>query len=152
MCEIFTENAKRVMQLAGSEVTRLNNDHIGTKHVLLALIGTECSARSFLTYFVDLNKLTRTIKRLGKPAPQILIASGNLPQQTPRLEKAIKHATEEAKSLCHDRVGTGCLLLGLLKEGGEAAEILSKFGLTFDLTFENTRNKLLYFLKNSPRE
>jgi ATP-dependent Clp protease ATP-binding subunit ClpC len=58
---------------------------------------------------------------------------------TPRSEKAIEYATEEARTLGHGYVGTEHILLGLLREkDGIASEILSKLGLTI----ERVRNQI----------
>ena len=53
--------------------------------------------------------------------------------QTPRAKKVIEYAIEEARRLNHPTVGTGCLLLGLLREeGGVAAQVLLNLGLKLD--------------------
>jgi ATP-dependent Clp protease ATP-binding subunit ClpC len=38
MYERFSNDARRVMQLANNEAQRFNHEYIGTEHVLLALI------------------------------------------------------------------------------------------------------------------
>ena len=150
MSEEFSENAKKLMQSVEAEARKLNHYFIGTMHVLLVLTRIKCSASLFLANFIDLAKLAQTIEQITRTmrTGSMVPAGNNLPQ-TSGLKRVIKYATEEAESLGHNYVGTGCLLLGLLKEKEcLAVEILSKFGLTF----EKNREKLLNFLKKQSRE
>ena len=48
---------------------------------------------------------------------------------TPRAKKVLELALQEAESLGHDYIGSGHLLLGLLREdGSESATVLRRFG------------------------
>jgi ATP-dependent Clp protease ATP-binding subunit ClpC len=38
MYELFTDRARKVMQLSNQEALRFNHEYIGTEHVLLGLI------------------------------------------------------------------------------------------------------------------
>ena len=68
-----------------------------------------------------------------------MITMGKLPQ-TPNAKKVIEYATEEAKSLNHNHIGTEHLLLGLLREqDGIAAQVLMDFGLKLEDARERVR-------------
>lgn len=51
---------------------------------------------------------------------------------TERSQKVVYSAAESAKNLGHSFVGTEHILLGIIKEGGNAGEILKEFGATSD--------------------
>lgn len=140
MIQMFSENAGRIMELAASEARRLNHEHIGTQHLLLALIKTECSASLFLANLIELDILARVLEGWDLQPNEIVV--GEL-YQTPRLKKIIRYASEKAKTLNRDCVNSACLLSGILREEeGLAADILSKLGLTFG----SIRGRLQAFL------
>ena len=140
MIQMFSENAGRIMELAASEARRLNHEHIGTQHLLLALIKTECSASLFLADLIELDILARVLEGSDFQPKKIVV--GEL-SQTPRLKKVIKYASEKARTLNRDYVNSACLLSGILKEEeGLAADVLSKLGLTFG----SIRGRLQAFL------
>ncbi len=39
MYQLFTDRARKVMQLANQEAQRFNHEYIGTEHILLGLVG-----------------------------------------------------------------------------------------------------------------
>ena len=52
---------------------------------------------------------------------------------TKNAKKALMAATQEAKNLGHNYIGTEHLLLGLVKEEGMAGDILRQMGLTDEM-------------------
>lgn len=168
MYERFTDRARKMMQLANGEARRLNHEYIGTEHILLGLVkegsfkqgtgliakltgrgkkdpapGTAAAVLKNLD--VDLRKIRLEVEKLIVGGPDMLTI-GKLPQ-TPRAKKVIEYAMEEARSLNHNYVGTGHLLLGLLREReGVAAQVLMKLGLRT----EDVRDELLNLLGHGP--
>ncbi len=139
MYERFTERARKVMQLANQEAKRFNHEYVGTEHLLLGLVeeGSQAHpclgvAATVLGHFaIDLRQARLEVERIVQPGPE-MVALGTLPQ-TPRAKKVIEYAIEETRWLNGSAVGTGALLLGLLREQeGVAAYVLVDLGLNLE--------------------
>jgi ATP-dependent Clp protease ATP-binding subunit ClpA len=138
----FSQRARKVMELAAAETRRFNYDYIGTEHVLLGLIQEAAlsslgepkpgvAARAFKQLGVDLHRIATAIENalLVGPAPVIEI---ELPYAA-RLERAIRAANAEARSLRLREVGTGLLLIGLLADDESlVAKLLRQQGVSID--------------------
>jgi ATP-dependent Clp protease ATP-binding subunit ClpA len=134
--ERFTERARKVMQLANQEAQRFNHHYIGTEHILLGLAregllaqGCVGVAATVLHHFdIDLRKVRREVEKIVCFGPDV--HPGTRLLQTPRAKKVIEYAIEEARVLGRAAVGTGALLLGLLREEeGVACQVLLNLGL-----------------------
>jgi ATP-dependent Clp protease ATP-binding subunit ClpC len=129
----FTASAAKVMKSAKREAQRLNREHIQAGNVLLGLVGEGhgLGAVALKNLAVDLTKLrTEALKPVKSDAE---IAATGAAQQTLRGWKVIEYACEEAGALGHDYVGTGHILLGLLRESeGSAAQALVNVGLKLE--------------------
>src|SRR5262245_47670647 len=132
MYERFTDRARKVMQLANQEAQRFNHEYIGTEHILLGLVkeGSGVAANVLKNLDIDLRKIRLEVEKIVQHGPggeQVVM--GHLPH-TPRAQKVIEYAVEEARNLNHNYVGTEHILLGLLREeDGVAAQILMNLGL-----------------------
>ena len=130
--EKFTERARKVLSLAQEEAQRLNNNYIGTEHLLLGLVreGEGVAARVLGNMGVDLDKVRSAVEFIigrGERAPTGEIGL------TPRAKKTIELAVDEARRLGHHYIGTEHLLLGLLREGeGVAAGVLESLGVNLE--------------------
>ncbi len=170
MYERFTDRARKVMQLANGESQRLNHEYIGTEHILLGLVkegsgavkqgtgfvakligrskkdeGVGTAATVLRNLDVDLRKIRLEVEKLLVGGPD-MVTIGRLPQ-TPRAKKVIEYAMEEARRLNHNFVGTGHLLLGLMREQeGVASQVLMNLGLRT----EDVRDELLSLLGHGP--
>src|SRR5213083_2485900 len=143
MYERFTDRARKVMQLANQEAQRFQHEYIGTEHILLGLIkeGSGVAANVMKNLNIDLNKVRREIENLVQCGPNV-VTMGKLPQ-TPRAKKVIEYATEEARNLNHNYIGSEHLLLGLLREEeGVAAQVL----MNLNLKLEEVREEVLNLL------
>lgn len=130
MYEQFTDRARKVMQLANQEAQRFNHEYIGTEHVLLGLIKepSGVAGRVLESLKADLGKVRIEVEKLVTPGPE-MVTMGKLPL-TPRTKKVINYATDEARGLGHNYVGTEHLLLGLVREEeGIAAQVLATLGI-----------------------
>lgn len=93
---------------ARCETNRFNHTHVGTEHLLLAL----AAVAQHPTHDICLDR-----------------PRGEIPL-TPRAERAIRLARDEARRLGSSTVGSEHLLLGLLREGeGIAAWVLHELGV-----------------------
>jgi ATP-dependent Clp protease ATP-binding subunit ClpC len=129
MFERFTDRVRKVMALANQEAQGFNHEYIGTEHILLGLtretggVGTNV----LKNLDVDLRKVRIEVEKLVPCQPDNHNV-GRLPL-TPRAKIVIEYATEEARSLNHNYVGTEHLLLGLLREqNGVAAQVIMNLG------------------------
>jgi len=122
------------MVLANQEAQLFNHKHIDTEHILIALIkegsGVACAVLKNLGIDLTTQKIRSEVEKIVKPGPDI-VHIGTL-SHTPESKAVIKYATEAAKSLNHNYIGTEHILLGLLiKEDPEtvANKILDDLGI-----------------------
>jgi ATP-dependent Clp protease ATP-binding subunit ClpC len=130
MFDRFTERARKVMTLARQEAQKLNNDYIGTEHILLGLVqeGSGVAAQVLKNLDVDLRKVRAEVERLVEQGTNPV--SGTQLPFTPRAKRVLELALEEAQNLGHNYIGTEHLLLGLIRESdGPAAHVLQNLGV-----------------------
>jgi ATP-dependent Clp protease ATP-binding subunit ClpA len=133
MYERLTDRARRIMQLANQEAQRLNQEYIGTEHLLLGLIeeGSGIAVEALKNLNIDLRQIRREIEKIDQGAPGD-VTLRKLPP-TPRLKKILEYAIEEARNLNDGLVGTRHILLGLLREGeGVGAQVLFNLGVKLE--------------------
>jgi ATP-dependent Clp protease ATP-binding subunit ClpC len=126
----FTERARKVIILAKEEAKRFNHDYIGTEHILLGLIkeGEGVASAVLQNLGLGLESIRLEVEKLVHPGPPTIV-SGDIPF-TPKAKKVIELATDEARNLGHNYIGTEHLLLGLIREGeGVASQVLTNLGL-----------------------
>lgn len=117
----LTVRARRVLDLTQQAApAQFNHSYVGTEHLLLTLAEESDSlagrvlARYSVTPEIVRERIEAIIGRGAAPA------TGPI-ELTPRARKVLGLAVEEAGRLDHPFVGTGHLLLGLLREGGGIA-------------------------------
>ena len=136
----LTPRATQTLELARKEAERFNHNFVGTEHLLLGIIalGQGVAVNVLLHLGLDLDKArTEVEKQIGKGPGQIV--PGTIPL-TPRVNKVLRLAANEAKSLNHTYVGTEHILLGLLREGdGVAARVLKHL----EVDIEPVRQEIL---------
>ena len=124
--------ARSVMSHAQEEAQWFNHNYIGTEHILLGLVREpEGVAAKVLTNLgVELSKV--------RSAVEFIIGSGERPGPgdiglTPRAKKVIELAVDEVRRLSHHYIGTGHLLIGIMREGeGVAAGVLESMGVNLE--------------------
>lgn len=149
MFERMTDRARRTIVQAQEEARQLRHHHIGTEHILLALLQEpEGVAHQALT---DLG-ITYTETR---GAVIYLVASSTKQSPpdgyitfTPRTKKVFELALREALQLGVNYIGTEHLLLGLIREHeGVAAQILNRFTSRPATTGSIIREKVIEILQ-----
>ncbi|MDR1852250.1 MAG: ATP-dependent Clp protease ATP-binding subunit [Propionibacteriaceae bacterium] len=129
MFDKFTDRARRVIVLAQDEARMLNNNYIGTEHLLLGLIheGEGVAAKALEQLGLSLEAVRAQVEELIGTGQQQSPA-GHIPF-TPRAKKVLEYSMRESLQLGHSYIGTEHILLGLIREGeGVAAQVLIKMG------------------------
>jgi ATP-dependent Clp protease ATP-binding subunit ClpC len=133
MFERFTDRARMVVVQAQEEARRLEHDHVGPEHILLALIHDGVGglgARALETLGISLQSVRQRVEEIigrGEQAP-----SGRIPF-TSQAKEVLPLALEESGTLGHHYIGTEHILLGLIRRGDDvAARVLSELGADLD--------------------
>jgi len=128
MFERFTEKARRVIVYAQEEARMLNQNYIGTEHLLLGLIREQdgIAAKALESLSISLEDVHQQVEDLiGRGT---FVPTGHIPF-TPRAKKVLELSLREALQLGHNYIGTEHILLGLIREGeGVAAQVLLNLG------------------------
>ncbi len=152
----LTAQAKQVIDFAYDEARRLNNNYIGTDHLLLGVLreGENLAGRVLLSLGVDLERVRHEVMQLqdesedanevkardvpSAPVPQADTSTepktgsgGNWQRFTERARRTVFYAQEEAGRLGENYVSTEHLLLGIVREDDSvAARILERIGVS----------------------
>ena len=117
MHDDLADDARKTMSLASEIATKIGSEYISSEHVLLALTeeNSGVGAKALSTFKIGCAEVTREINKLCKLHPKVE-SSGAVIVVTPRVRKIIRLATEVARELGQLEVGSGHLLLGMLRE------------------------------------
>ena len=132
MFEKFTERARKVMSLARQHAQRLNQDFIGTEHMLLGILDENggVAAKTLKLLGVDREVMMKAIDTKISPGTEPTRTLGQLPW-SPRAKKVLQLTEVETFRAGADVIGTEHLLLGLFKEReGIAFQVMSDFKIT----------------------
>jgi len=126
MFEVFTHQARKIMQLANKEA-QFDQKDIGSERILLAIImeGSSVAANILKNHNIDLRKIRLEVEKIAQHGP------GG--EQFPPAKKIVESAIREARKLSHKSVDTEHLLLGLLcEQEGVVAQVLANLGLELE--------------------
>lgn len=126
----FTERLRKVLALAKKEASQFQHPSVEPLHILLALLKEDGGiAHSVLKEFVvDLNAIRRNVELLLRDAN--IQNGGDRGAYSLDVRKVLEFAMTEARELESASIGTEHLLLGLLRYGGSAADLLANQGVT----------------------
>jgi ATP-dependent Clp protease ATP-binding subunit ClpC len=128
----LTERAQKAIWLAQEEAHFLNNDYLGTEHILLGLIklGEGIAFQAIITMNIDPQELIEKIENLIKENKQSKAPEREDIILTPRAKRVLEMAEREAINLGDTYVSTEHLLLAILHDGGGVAvQILQDIGM-----------------------
>ncbi len=132
MNHMFTDRVKKVLQYAREESARLGHDYIGTEHLLLGLVkeGQGVAVAVLSNMGIQLDALKKSIE------DAVQTSSGGMMLTevpfTPMAKQVLEIASQEAREMNNNYIGTEHLLLALTKnKNGIAAQILSVFGTDY---------------------
>jgi ATP-dependent Clp protease ATP-binding subunit ClpA len=106
------------------------------RRILLIVGGEGLDPEALATLGIDLDEVRRATEAAFGPGA--LDSTGRTPPSghipfTPRAKKVLELALREAQRLQHGSIGTGHILLGLIREGkGVAAKVLADVGCDLD--------------------
>jgi ATP-dependent Clp protease ATP-binding subunit ClpA len=146
MFERFTNQSRRVVVLAQEEARVLNHNYIGTEHLLLGLLheGSGTAATALTSAGITLEAARAEVESVigqGKEVP-----SGHIPF-TSRAKKCLELSLREALQLGDNYIGTGHLLLGLIRTGdGVGTQVLERLGANLG----QLRDRVTAELENDP--
>ncbi len=129
----FSEHARKVMQLANQEAQRYNHEHVGTEHILLGIAkeGTGTAAKVLKNFHLNLVTLREELEKVVKPG-HAAVKMGKLPR-TPRADKAIAYAIEQARRFDLKEVDATHLLIAVLNDRDcVASQVLRNTGREFE--------------------
>jgi len=141
MNEMFTEAARRAIEFALDEASRLKHDYIGTEHLLLGLIklGEGRAAEVIGNLGLELEDLKTSSEEVVQPSGGTM-TMGQLPL-TARAKKTLEVSGQEARALKSKDIDTEHILLALLKdEEGVAAQVLSTYEIDYKEAYEELKN------------
>ncbi|MCX6835657.1 MAG: AAA family ATPase, partial [candidate division Zixibacteria bacterium] len=143
MNEMFTEAARKAIEHARDEASRLKHDYIGTEHLLLGLIrlGEGHAVEVIANLGLELEDLKASIEEVVQPSGGTL-TMGQLPL-TARAKKTLEVSGQEARALKSKDIDTEHILLALLKdEEGVAAQVLATYEIDYKEAYEELKNIL----------
>lgn len=133
----FTERARKVLALGRQEAMKLNQEYIGTEHLLAGLVLEQggIAFNVFKNLKIDPVRIIRAIESRQELGDAKDIVPGKLPF-TPRTKRVIDFAKVGAQKMGHAHVGTEHLLIALTREKeGMAYEIMMEMGMAEDVIF-----------------
>lgn len=126
----FTDRHKQAVDLAMEQARQLGHDHLGTEHLLLGLLGAGdgVAAQVLASMGIPLEEARSRVEAIVGRAPGPGTRAGRI-LPTPQARRVLGLTLREALALGHNDIGTGHLLLALLREGhGIAAQVLTALG------------------------
>lgn len=130
----FTARAIKVLEFAQYEAQDLEQNYIGTEHLLLGLLheGEGIAAQALYSLGVDFDTVRNRIEA-------VMGSESEMPEHanffyTPRAKRVMELAVDEARSFGHSYIGTEHILLGIIRENeGIAARVLISLGADLDI-------------------
>ena len=146
--DLLDGSGQHVLAVAQDEAIQMNHNYIGTEHLLVALIRSDANGPAGRA----LTRLGITLDR-ARTALRFIVGPGDAPTSpseitmSPRTQKVLELAMDEARRLGHAKTGAAEICLGLIREGqGIATGIIESLGVTLDMA----RNAVLAELAGQP--
>src|SRR5437016_709658 len=136
MFERYTEKARRVIFFARYEASQFGSPYIETEHLLLGILREDKAlTNTFLSSQPSGESIRKQIERHTFIREKVS-TSLNLPFND-ECKRILDYAQEEADHLAQNFIGTGHLLLGVLREQDcFAAKLLNQRGVHLDMARE----------------
>jgi ATP-dependent Clp protease ATP-binding subunit ClpC len=117
MQPVLTDSARKILDDAQAQARALNQEFVGTEHMLLALLScSNCQVSRLLRqYQVDRDAVRASVLGVldfSEDAPGV---TGSLPL-SPKAQRAVNNAVVMARSLREPKVSTRVMMLALMDE------------------------------------
>ena len=129
----LTERAQRAILVAQEEAHVLNNDYLGTEHLLLGLVKIEegIAYKAITSMDIDPDEIVKRVESFVKENKQ---NTGQTSREevilTPKAKRVLELAEREAINLGDSYISTEHILLAIIHEGGGVAiKILQDLGV-----------------------
>ena len=134
----FSEAAAKILEQAATKALDCGSEHIGTEHILWALLHSEdCAGKRLL------KQIHENLEEIAQELDGWLdkgTKKSTVPQYSQRAKLVLERAAANAQTLQQEYVGSEQLLLGLLSAGeGIASQVLQKFGVTLETVEKQIR-------------
>ena len=132
----YTSKAKKAIDLAARISKKMNYSYVGTEHVLAGLIkeGTGVAAEILTACNVEYDKLISMIEDLISPGDNIEVMDRD--GYSPRTQRVLERASEEADRFECNEIGTEHLLMAIVLQGDcAAARLLNTMGVNSQKMF-----------------
>ena len=128
----FTNRAIKAVEFAQYVAQDLQQDYIGTEHILLGLLHERNGVAAQAMYALGLT-FEKAMTMVNNMDSQEAEYPSDNPYYTPRAKRVMEGAMEESQTLGHTYIGTEHILLSLLSETeGAAIEVLTRMGIDPD--------------------
>jgi ATP-dependent Clp protease ATP-binding subunit ClpB len=139
----FTEKLQEGVRSAQTKAVRYGNQQIDVEHLLAALVEQEGGlAPSILKRAgIQVEAFARRLEAELERMPKVSGPSG-APDQvyvTPRLNRLLAAADDEARKLKDDYISVEHVLLAAMNDSGAAGRLLKEFGLTHERLMQSLR-------------
>jgi len=126
----FTEKSQEALSAAHRLAAKLDHQQMDVEHLLLALLDQERGLASaiFNKVEIPLEALKLKVHRELEKLPRVTGGGGEI-GITPRLNRLLGQAEDEAKKLKDDFISVEHFLLALCDDSGPAGKILKEFGV-----------------------
>jgi ATP-dependent Clp protease ATP-binding subunit ClpC len=139
--ERFTQRARRVLSLAHQAAERMQQNTIGTEHLLLGLVEEDGGVAGRVLR--DLGLEPERIQEMVDKLTGMGDYRGGKIDLAPGTQEVLEFAIDEARRMGHHYIGTEHLLLGLVRLTDSAAvDVLKKLGVTPEQIRRQTRRVL----------
>lgn len=135
----FTKRMASILENAMRSALDRGHDHLGTEHLLLALLNEkDCyGVRVLEKLGINPVAVAEEVEKAMDPAGNLQIIIG----YTPRAKRALEIAAETALALKSLQVGSEHLLMGILREDkGMGGTVLRKFNITAEQVWQIIRS------------
>ncbi len=135
----FTKRMASILENAMRSALDRGHDHLGTEHLLLALLNEkDCFGIRVLEKLgINPVAVAEELEKRMDPAGNLQIIIG----YTPRAKRALEIAAETAVTLKSPQVGSEHLLMGILREDkGMGGSVLRKFNITAEQVWQILRS------------
>lgn len=130
----LTEMVQKVIWLAQEEANFLNNDYLGTEHILLGLIKIEegIAYRALIRANANPQEIIERIESLIRENRKSDVFEKEDVILTPRTKRVLEISEKEVANLGDSYINTEHVLLAIIHEGGGVAvKILQDIGIDF---------------------